>query len=139
LDLSSFIRLTSQLASLAADGLSLVLPSGRTLGHRSLKVYYAQRLRDSGLSSNNDLVSSKVALVRERLADPTQALVPVAGGHGAFGKGQQLIKARNAGEANWAKKAGRSYQDQKRRDDFRTKIGFKHNNQKRAYGILSCR
>jgi pre-60S factor REI1 len=63
----------------------------------------------------------------------------VAGGHGAFGKGQQLIKARNAGEANWAKKAGRSYQDQKRRDNFRTKIGFKHNNQKREYDILSCR
>ncbi|GFZ49114.1 hypothetical protein JCM24511_06864 [Saitozyma sp. JCM 24511] len=118
------------LASLAADGLSLVLPSGRTVGHRSLKVYYSQRLRASGLSSHNDVVSSKVALVRERLADPAQALVPVAGGHGAFGKGQQLIKARNAGEANWAKKAGRSYQDQKRRDDFRTKIGFKHNNQK---------
>jgi pre-60S factor REI1 len=78
-----------------------------------------------------------VASVRERLADPTQALVPVAGGHGGFGKGLQVMKARNAGEARWAKREGRSFQDQKRRENFKTKVGFVHNNQKRKKSPVS--
>lgn len=116
--------------ALAADGLSLVLPSGRTLGHRSLKVYYDQRYRPSD-DSDVDQSALKVALVRKKLADPSLALVPVAGGHGAFGKGQQLMKARNAGEAKWAKKQGRNFQDQSKREQFKTKIGYIHNSQKR--------
>lgn len=115
--------------ALAADGLSLVLPSGRTLGHRSLKVYYDQRYRPSD-DSDVDQSALKVALVRKKLADPSLALVPVAGGHGAFGKGQQLMKARNAGEAKWAKKQGRNFQDQSKREQFKTKIGYIHNSQK---------
>ncbi|ADV20631.1 pre-60S factor REI1 [Cryptococcus gattii Ru294] len=115
--------------ALAADGLSLVLPSGRTLGHRSLKVYYDQRYRPSDDSDVNQS-ALKVALVRKKLADPSLALVPVAGGHGAFGRGQQLMKARNAGEAKWAKKQGRNFQDQTKREQFKTKIGYIHNSQK---------
>ncbi|OWZ80522.1 pre-60S factor REI1 [Cryptococcus neoformans Bt85] len=115
--------------ALAADGLSLVLPSGRTLGHRSLKVYYDQRYRPSD-DSDVDQSALKVALVRKKLADPSLALVPVAGGHGAFGRGQQLMKARNAGEAKWAKKQGRNFQDQSKREQFKTKIGYIHNSQK---------
>ncbi|BEI98493.1 hypothetical protein CcaverHIS631_0307920 [Cutaneotrichosporon cavernicola] len=114
---------------IAGDGLSLVLPSGRVLGHRSLKVYYAQRLRGAPMDSD-DPVRAKVAAVRQRLADPSAALVPVAGGHGAFGRGLDVVKARNAGEANWAKKQGKSFKDQKAREHFRTKIGFRHNSQK---------
>ncbi|OWZ57284.1 pre-60S factor REI1 [Cryptococcus neoformans Tu259-1] len=115
--------------ALAADGLSLVLPSGRTLGHRSLKVYYDQRYRPSD-DSDVDQSALKVALVRKKLADPSLALVPVAGGHGAFGRGQQLMKARNGGEAKWAKKQGRNFQDQSKREQFKTKIGYIHNSQK---------
>lgn len=116
--------------ALAADGLSLVLPSGRTLGHRSLKVYYDQRYRPSD-DTDVDQSALKVALVRKKLADPSLALVPVAGGHGAFGRGQQLMKARNAGEAKWAKKQGRNFQDQSKREQFKTKVGYIHNSQKR--------
>ncbi|WVF70105.1 hypothetical protein IAT40_004893 [Kwoniella sp. CBS 6097] len=117
--------------SLAPDGLSLMLPSGRTLGHRSLRIYYSQRLRST--DSTNDRtnnIAAKVAQVRQRLADPSLALVPVAGGHGAFGRGQQLMKARNAGEAKWARRQGRSFKDQYVKEQHKTKVGFVHNNQK---------
>ncbi|WVQ97780.1 hypothetical protein IAU59_004894 [Kwoniella sp. CBS 9459] len=117
--------------SLASDGLSLVLPSGRTLGHRSLRIYYSQRLRSTVPSNDRtDMISAKVAQVRQRLADPSLALVPVAGGHGAFGRGQELMKARNAGEAKWARRQGRSFKDQYVKEQYKTKIGFVHNNQK---------
>ncbi|WWD00267.1 hypothetical protein V866_007176 [Kwoniella sp. B9012] len=118
--------------SLAPDGLSLMLPSGRTLGHRSLKVYYSQRLRPliQHDTSTSAVSAAKVALVRQRLADPSLALVPVAGGHGAFGRGQELMKARNAGEAKWAKRQGRSFKDQRLKEQFKTKVGYVHNNQK---------
>jgi pre-60S factor REI1 len=116
---------------MASDGLSLVLPSGRVLGHRSLKVYYSQRLRPSD-PNVDDPVKSKVALVRERLADPSSSLVPVSGGHGAFGRGLEVVKARNAGEANWAKKQGRAFTDQRRREAHKTMVGFRNNSQKRT-------
>lgn len=72
-------------------------------------------------------------MVRQRLADPSSALVPVAGGHGAFGRGLEVVKARNAGEAAWAKKQGRSFKDQRAREAFKTKVGFRNNNQKRKF------
>nr|ODN96833.1 pre-60S factor REI1 [Cryptococcus depauperatus CBS 7855] len=122
--------------TLASDGLSLTLPSGRTLGHKSLKVYYDQRYRPS-TESGVDPSALKVAQVRQRLADPSLALVPVAGGHGAFGKGQELMKARNAGEAKWAKKQGRSFQDIKKREQHKTKVAFIHNSQKHFRDPLS--
>ncbi|WRT65060.1 uncharacterized protein IL334_002002 [Kwoniella shivajii] len=117
--------------TLASDGLSLSLPSGRVLGHRSLKVYYSQRLRPfTARDTSASVNASKVAHIRERLADPSLALVPVAGGHGAFGRGQQLMKARNAGEAKWARRQGRSFKDQRVKEDYKTKVGFVHNSQK---------
>jgi len=123
--------------SLAADGLSLVLPSGRTLGHRSLRVYYSQHSRPSTtINHTKDLVSTKVAQVRQRLADPSQALVPLAGGHGSFGKGLQVIKARNAGEAAWARRQGRSFKDQRVKEQMRTRVGFANNSQKRVSSVL---
>lgn len=74
-------------------------------------------------------------MVRQRLADPSSALVPVAGGHGAFGRGLEVVKARNAGEASWAKKQGRSFKDQRTREAHKTKVGFRNNNQKRTSGV----
>lgn len=120
----------------ASDGLSLVLPSGRVLGHRSLKVYYSQRLRPSNAAST-DLTSTKIANVRKRLADPSSALVPIAGGHGGYGRGLEVVKARNAGEAQWAKKQGKSFNDQKSREQFKTKVGFRNNSQKRQ-SLTQC-
>lgn len=111
-----------------------MLPSGRILGHRSLKVYYNQRLAgDSGGPAVRSRVNDKIVAVRQRLADPSQALISIAGGHGAYGKGLEVMRARNAGEATWAKKQARSHLDQKRREAFRTAVGYKHNNQKREW------
>jgi pre-60S factor REI1 len=41
------------------------------------------------------------------------------------------MKARNAGEAKWAKKQGSSHLDQRKRADFKARIGAVGNNQKR--------
>jgi hypothetical protein len=95
-------------------------------------VYYAQHLRPASEgNSGRDLVTSKIANVRQALADPSQALIPVSGGHGGYGKGLQTVKARNAGEAKWAKKAGKSFRDQRTREDHKTRVGYVHNSQKR--------
>lgn len=120
---------------LADGGYSLVLPSGRVLGHRALKVYYAQRLRNP--HSQGD-PQSKVQLVRASLSDPSLALIPSKGGYGAFGSGLDVMRARNAGEAKWARKQGSSYLEQRKQSDFRRKIGFVANNQKRECCISFC-
>ena len=43
---------------------------------------------------------------------------------------RSVIKARNRGEAREAGRHVREFRDQKRREDFKTKIGFIHNSQK---------
>ena len=124
-------------AALAPDGLSLRLPSGRTLGHRSLRVYYAQHLRPLPDSENpdesnpNTAITTKLRAVRQRLADPTAALIPTAGGSGGYGRGQEVMKARNAGEAKWAKKIARDNRDIKKLEAHKTRVAIKvHNSQK---------
>jgi len=120
--------------SLADDGLSLTLPSGRVLGHRALRVYYSQRLRPvSHVSTSDEQQISKVALVKQRLADPSLALIPVAGGMGGYGRGLEMMKARNPGEAKWARAQARSFKDQKAKMHHQTRMGFKHNSQKREW------
>lgn len=115
--------------SLADDGLSLMLPSGRILGHRALRVYYAQNARPA--RPDTDSTISKLALVKQQLADPTQSLIHVAGGTGAHGRGLQMMKARNPGEAKWAKAQARNHRDQRVKEQHKTKVGFKHNSMKR--------
>ena len=110
-----------------------MLPSGRTLGHRSLRVYYSQHARPKLPGTQQSLVVTEAAQVRQKLNDPSRALVPRAGGHGAFGKGLQVMKARNSGEAAWARHQGRSFQDQRIKEEMRTRVGFIRNNQKRAH------
>ena len=65
------------------------------------------------------------------LKDSSQALIPSAGGSGSFGRGLEVIKARNPGEAKWARKQGGSFAEQRRREAQKTRVGFVHNNQKR--------
>lgn len=126
------IDLSQHGITLANDGLSLTLPSGRVLGHRALRVYYAQKPRPVMHGPGPEELSvSKIARVKERLADPSLALVPAAGGAGGFGRGLEVMKARNAGEARWARKEAQSFKDQRARQAHQTKMGFKHNNQKR--------
>ncbi|KAF8554721.1 hypothetical protein OG21DRAFT_1597192 [Imleria badia] len=106
----------------------LVLPSGARIGHRSMKRYYAQSFH--GIPVQPQDPNSGAALVRRLLADKNSALVPCKGGFGAFGQGTQVVKARNKGEAREAGRHIREFRDQRRREDFKTKVGFVHNSQK---------
>ncbi len=56
--------------------------------------------------------------------------MPVKGGYGAFGTGTQVVKARNRGEAREAGKHIRQFRDQRKREEFKTKVGFINNSQK---------
>ncbi|KAJ6499442.1 C2H2 type zinc-finger-domain-containing protein [Mycena sanguinolenta] len=110
------------------NNLELVLPSGARIGHRNLRRYYPQRF--PGSRGKQEDPDSGAALVRRLLADKNSALVPRKGGFGAFGSGTDVVKARNRGEAREAGRHVREFRDQKRREDFKTKVGFIHNSQK---------
>lgn len=107
----------------------LVLPSGARIGHRSMKRYYDQSLQPMHVQNNEDR-NSGITLVRRLLADKNSALVPRKGGFGAHGQGMETVKARNRGEAREAGRHVREFRDQKRREDFKTRVGFIHNSQK---------
>jgi len=110
--------------------LELVLPSGARIGHRSMRRYYAQSFRPSpSVPSIADPKSGR-ELVRRLLSQKNSALIPAKGGYGAYGLGKQVIKARNAGEAKEAGRHIREFRDMKKREDFKTKIGFIGNSQK---------
>lgn len=100
----------------------LVLPSGAHLGHRSMRRYYNQSLRPPGSVNNSGVSGRELAhrLQERKVMDPT--LVENRGGH--------LVRARNRGEAREAKKHISTYRDMTRREQFKTQVGFKNNNQK---------
>ncbi|CAE6429417.1 unnamed protein product [Rhizoctonia solani] len=111
----------------------LVLPSGARIGHRSLRRYYKQAPSRAVIAPRPGSVddeNSGAALVRRLIADKNSALVPTKGGFGAYGAGTEVIKARNQGEAREAGRHIREFREQNRREQFKTKIGFVHNNQK---------
>ncbi len=113
--------------------LELVLPSGNRIGHRSMRRYYAQSFtsRSRGRAgANEDDPDSGRSIVRRLLADKHSALVPRRGGFGAFGAGTQVVKARNRGEAREAGRHTREFRDQKRKEDYKTRVAFAQNNQK---------
>ena len=108
----------------------LVLPSGARIGHRSLRRYYKQSFINP-LPGRVEDPNSGVGLVRKLIRDKeNSALVPVKGGYGAYGNGTMTVKARNRGEAKEAGRHIREFRDQKRREQFKTKVGFIHNHQK---------
>jgi len=110
----------------------LVLPSGARIGHRSLRHYYKQTYRFSPQvdQPSEEDPKSGAALVRHLLSQKNSALVPRKGGFGAFGEGGEVVKARNPGEAKEAGRHVREFRDVKRREDFKTKVGFIANSQK---------
>ncbi|EJD03003.1 uncharacterized protein FOMMEDRAFT_85023 [Fomitiporia mediterranea MF3/22] len=111
----------------------LVLPSGARIGHRSMRRYYAQSFPRTSLTAHNgkdEDPNSGAALVRRLIADKNSALVPRKGGFGAFGSGTDVVKARNRGEAKEAGRHVREFRDQRRREQFKTKIAYINNNQK---------
>ncbi|KAL5485189.1 REI1 [Sanghuangporus weigelae] len=111
----------------------LVLPSGARIGHRSMRRYYAQSFPRNSLATlkgKDDDPNTGAALVRRLLADKNSALVPRKGGFGAYGSGTDVVKARNRGEAREAGRHVREFRDQRRREDFKTRVAFRHNHQK---------
>lgn len=116
----------------------LVLPSGARIGHRSMRRYYAQSFPSAPRGGKPEDPNSGAALVRRLLADKNAALVPRRGGFGAFGTGTDVIKARNKGEAREAGRHVREFRDQRRREDFKTKVGFIHNSQKHFRDPCRC-
>ncbi|KAI6046184.1 C2H2 type zinc-finger-domain-containing protein [Pisolithus marmoratus] len=106
----------------------LVLPSGARIGHRSMKRYYDQSFY--GIRPKEQDPKSGAALVQRLLKDKNSALVPRKGGFGAFGEGADVVRARNKGEAREAGRHVREFRDQRRREEFKTRIGFIQNHQK---------
>ena len=106
--------------------LELVLPSGNRIGHRNMRRYYAQTFHNK----MGDDPNSGRSIVRKLLADKHSALVPRKGGFGAFGAGTEVVKARNRGEAREAGRHVREFRDQKRKEDYKTRVAFAQNNQK---------
>lgn len=115
--------------------LELVLPSGARLGHRSLRRYYQQSLRETPMGSggtDHDLsrrYGGGGALARRLIAESGMGHhdgdgTLVTGRHG------QVIKARNRGEAREAKKHITEFRDRNKREQYKTRIGFRNNNQK---------
>lgn len=107
--------------------LELVLPSGNRIGHRSMRRYYAQSFPRGSRGGGEEDGRS---IVHRLLADKHSALVPRKGGFGAFGAGTEVVKARNRGEAREAGRHVREFRDQKRKEDYKTRVAFAQNNQK---------
>ncbi|RPD63908.1 hypothetical protein L227DRAFT_521124 [Lentinus tigrinus ALCF2SS1-6] len=112
------------------SGYELVLPSGARIGHRTMRRYYAQSFPGAPRGGKPEDPNSGAALVRRLLVDKNSALVPSRGGFGAYGRGTDVVKARNAGEAREAGRHVREHRDQRRKEDFKTKVGFINNSQK---------
>ena len=108
------------------DPYTLRLPTGERIGHRSLARYYKQRLTPLLKPAPRD----QHLPFRALLADKNNALIPARGGSGGR---IQVMKARNAGEALHASDHILSHRDQRRREDFRTRVGFLANHQKHYF------
>jgi hypothetical protein len=102
----------------------LVLPSGRRIGHRSLLPYYKQR-PSQPRETSLDLVPVEKRTIAGRT---DQALIPARGGFGDFGRGGEVVKARNKGEAKNAMK--HPYREMQKREQFKTRVGYIANSQK---------
>ncbi|KAG6332700.1 hypothetical protein ID866_6391 [Astraeus odoratus] len=106
----------------------LILPSGARIGHRSMKRYYNQSFY--GIRPKEQDFNSDITAARHLLKDKNSVLVPRKGGFGAYGLGTEVVRAKNKGEAREAGRHVREFRDQKRKDDYKTRVGYVHNNQK---------
>jgi pre-60S factor REI1 len=98
----------------------LVLPSGVRLGHRSLRRYYNQSLRPTGSAYTS---GSQVAHRLNASAEKKDELA-------VQGRGGNVVRARNRGEAREAKKHISTYRDSNKREQYKTQIGYRNNSQK---------
>lgn len=107
----------------------LILPTGVRVGHRKVRGLHpsSQIVLRKGKPEDPE---SAAALVKKYNLDKKSGIIPRKGGFGAFGQGLEVIKARNAGEAREAGRHIREFRDIQRKEQFKTKVGFIHNNQK---------
>lgn len=108
---------SAELGPLATD-YELHLPSGVTVGHRSLARYYRQNLRPRPFSTP----SNGGALVHRQIADRAQLARQI--------EVDRSIAGVDRGRKQWSKKHIGTFADMRRREEFKTAVGFKANNQK---------
>ncbi|KAL1743059.1 C2H2 type zinc-finger-domain-containing protein [Schizophyllum fasciatum] len=109
----------------------LVLPSGTRIGHRAkTREYRTRQLAVAYRGKAGEKQQERIALMRKMIGDKNSCLVPVKGDFGAFGRGTEVVKARNRGEAKEARRHVKEFRDQKRREDYKTQMGYKGNHQK---------
>lgn len=108
----------------------LILPTGTRVSHRHVQGHHRTSHAVTLRRTRPGEEAGTVAELRKQLGEKNSSLVPTKGGFGAFGSGMQLIKARNAGEAKEAGRHVREFRDMNRKEQFKTKVGFRHNNQK---------
>ena len=108
----------------------LILPSGTKVSHRHVQGHHRTSHAVTLRRTRPGEEAAAVAELRKSLGEKNSSLVPTKGGFGAFGSGMQLIKARNPGEAREAGRHVREFRDVNRREQFKTKVAFRHNSQK---------
>ena len=108
----------------------LILPSGTKVSHRHVQGHHRTSHAVTLRRTRPGEEAAAVAEIRKSLGEKNSSLVPTKGGFGAFGSGMQLIKARNPGEAREAGRHVREFRDVNRREQFKTKVAFRHNSQK---------
>ncbi len=64
-----------------------------------------------------------------------KAMIAMGGGKGKFGKGRQLIRARNPGEARNAMRPTLNFTEARIHQEHTTKVGMRHNS---TVIIISC-
>ncbi|WFC99959.1 pre-60S factor rei1 [Malassezia yamatoensis] len=107
--------------------LELVLPSGARLGHRSLQRYYRQSLWQTPAAQAQPATAANGRALAHRLAGSDRI---VRGDHVVSDRGGNQLVARNRGEAKEAQRHIKEFRDVQRREQFKTKVGFRNNNQK---------
>ena len=103
--------------TVTADDFELRLPSGVVAGHRSLARYYRQNLR-----GRDPYAANGGAAVHKAIMDRTQAAR------------QELvansIAGVDSGRKKWSRRHIETFTDMRRRDDFKTRVAYRANNQK---------
>ncbi|CEH19573.1 C2H2-type Zn-finger protein [Ceraceosorus bombacis] len=127
---SKRVRPDAQGVRFGDNEMELVLPSGARLGHRALRHVYDQRLRPAGRDVDSATHGSALA---HRLANRAIAARKTeqqdASGLSLAQRGGNVVKAKDRGQAKEAKRHIKEFRDVQRREQFKTRVGFRANNQ----------
>lgn len=115
------------------ESMELVLPSGRRIGHRSLQRYYNQRPSTLSHAAALELVPKDRRSIKDKTS---QSLVAVKGGFGDKGRGGEVMKARNPGEAKNAAK--NPYRAMQVREKFKGRVGSTSGNNMKLVCFFFC-